>query len=208
MSNLTDFFPSGGGGGLTPKFQEFLSSGTFTPSQALIDAGGYIEVFLVGGGSGGFQDSTTYGGQGGEVQTIKMYLTNTNAISVTIAAGGVKATWNTLVSSQGGESVFNGSSAGGITFSSVGGRIVDGSSTNFSNTMLSPGYGGVAYNSTYSGSPGPGVNGYGMGGGIVKGIGAYTSSQKPNSGQGGVTGNTTSRSTEGASGYCLIKWYE
>ena len=41
MSNFTDFFPaaSGGGGGGIPKYQEFTSSGTFTPTQALIDAG-------------------------------------------------------------------------------------------------------------------------------------------------------------------------
>ncbi len=39
MSNFTDFFPAaGGGGGGIPKYQDFTSSGTFTPSQALIDA--------------------------------------------------------------------------------------------------------------------------------------------------------------------------
>ena len=208
MSNLTDFFPSGGGGGLTPKFQEFNASGTFTPTQALIDAGGYIEVFLVAGGSGGFQDSANYGGQGGEVQTIKMYLTNTNAIGVTIGAGGNRCTWNGIASGEGGQSVFNGSSAGGTTITSVGGRIWGGNTDSFSATMLSASFGGVGNSSSNSASPGNGVNGYGMGGGTMTGIGAYTSAQKPNSGQGGVTGNNVSRSTEGASGYCLIKWYE
>ena len=208
MSNLTDFFPSGGGGGLTPKFEEFNASGTFTPSQALIDAGGYIEVFLVGGGSGGFQDSTTAGGQGGEVQTIKMYLTNTNSVNVTIGAGGARCLWNTIASGAGGQSVFNGSSAGGTTITSIGGIGWNGNSTEYRNTMLSPGFGAIMNSGYYSASPGPGVNGYGMGGGLVSGIGSYTSAQKPNSGQGGVTGNNVSRSTEGASGYCLIKWYE
>ena len=35
MSNFTDFFAAaaGGGGGI-PKYQEFTSSGTFTPTQA------------------------------------------------------------------------------------------------------------------------------------------------------------------------------
>ena len=70
MSNLTDFFPSGGGG-LTPKFEEFNASGTFTPTQALIDAGGYIEVFLVGGGETGNSNSSI-GGTGGEVLIKKM----------------------------------------------------------------------------------------------------------------------------------------
>ncbi len=206
MSNLTDFFSSGGGGGLTPKFQEFNASGTFTPSQALIDAGGYIEVFLVAGGSGGFQDTTSYGGQGGEAQTKKMYLTNTNAIGVTIGAGGVRANWNNLTS--GGDSVFSGGASGGVTFTSVGGKIWPGDFAKFSSTMLSPGFAAIGNSSSNSGSPGPGVNGYGMGGAILFGVGAYTSAQKPNSGQGGVSGNNASRSTEGASGYCLIKWYE
>ena len=208
MSNLTDFFPSGGGGGLTPKFQEFTSSGTFTPSQELIDAGGYIEVFLVGGGSGGFRDQIVQGGQGGEVQTVRMYLTNTNPISVTIGAGGQKSYWNTISSAVGGQSVFDGSSAGGTTITSVGGRIFGGDTSVYNSTMLSPGFGGRANDASNSSAPGNGVNGYGMGGGTEKGIGAYTSAQKPNSGQGGVSGVGENKSTEGASGYCLIKWYE
>ena len=208
MSNLTDFFPSGGGGGLTPKFQEFNASGTFTPTQALIDAGGYIEVFLVGGGSGGFQDSTTYGGQGGEAQIKKMYLTNTNAISVTIGAGGPRCLWNTISSGIGGQSVFNGSSAGGTTITSIGGRITGGNATDYHNTMLSPGFGSRSNSTTASGSSGQGINGYGMGGGIYNGTGPYTSAPKPNSGQGGTSGNTSGRSSVGGSGYCLIKWYE
>ena len=205
MSNLTDFFPSGGGG-LTPKFEEFNASGTFTPTQALIDAGGYIEVFLVAGGSGGFQDSSSYGGQGGEAQIKKMYLTNTNAIGVTIGAGGARATWNNF--SPGGNSVFSGGAAGGVTFTSVGGKNWGGDFATYVSTMLSPGFGGTGNNTNNSGSPGPGVNGYGMGGATQFGLGAYTSAQKPNSGQGGVSGGSPTRSTEGASGYCLIKWYE
>ena len=105
MSNLTDFFPSGGGG-LTPKFQEFNASGTFTPSQALIDAGGYIEVFLVGGG-GRTGDSYSTGASGGEVLMKKMYLTSINSLPVVIGAGGATSAAN------GGNSTFNGITAGG-----------------------------------------------------------------------------------------------
>lgn len=40
-----------GSGGRTIKQQVFTSSGTFTPSQALLDAGGAVEVLLVGEGA-------------------------------------------------------------------------------------------------------------------------------------------------------------
>ena len=87
MSNFSDFFPSaGGGGGGTPKFQEFTTSGTFTTTQALIDAGGYIDVFIVGGG--GQSGNPTYGASGGETIFSRMYLTSTTACIVTIGAGG------------------------------------------------------------------------------------------------------------------------
>ena len=182
MSNLTDFFPSGGGGGLTPKFQEFNASGTFTPTQELIDAGGYIEVFLVGGGAGG---GSSYGGQ---VLQKKVYLTSTTASNITIGAGGNNAV--------GGNSICALSSSGGIDITAPGGAkntlaIINSTSPN------NPGSG----NSDLS--AGQGIWGYGIGG--IGGTDAYRGggvySALANTGQGGQSGI-------GASGYCLIKWYE
>ena len=180
MSNLTDFFPSGGGGGLTPKFEEFNASGTFTPSQALIDAGGYIDIFLVGGGA----YRTSGNPLAGEVIPFKkMYLTSTNPISVTIGAGGPGSNTN------GTASVFSGSAAGGIDVTAKGGLanqdgVID---------MFNAGWRGST-----SIAPGPGILGYGAGG--------ATSQQgilqaKANSGQ-------ASMQSPGGSGYCLIKWVE
>jgi len=184
MSNLTDFFPSGGGGGLTPKFQEFNSSGTFTPTQALIDAGGYIEVFLVGGGGGA---SVSYeGGAGGETILTKMYLTNTTGCSVTIGAGGAAA--------NGGSSIFAGNSAGGVSVTSLGGQL-NGEQSN----KMGAGYSAF---SNSVGSPGNGILGYGSGSSIGNNTKGGITTAKTNSGQGGR--NTVT----GGSGYCLIKWYE
>ena len=49
----------GGGGGLTPKFQDFTSSGTFTPTSSLISAGGFIQILIVGGGAAGLNCAET-----------------------------------------------------------------------------------------------------------------------------------------------------
>lgn len=183
MSNLTDFFPSGGGG-LTPKFEEFNASGTFTPSQALIDAGGYIEVFLVGGGA--TNGSSSYGANGGEVLIKKMYLSNTNNCSVSIGSGGA-------TNSSGSNSTFSGASAGGQDLTAYGG-LFSGNNSDWSD-RLGNGWRGQGS----SQSAGTGVFGYGAGGGPS---GTGVRAGKPNSGQGGCDGNT------GGSGYCLIKWYE
>lgn len=203
MSNLTDFFPSGGGGGLTPKFEEFNASGTFTPSQALIDAGGYIEVFLVAGGGGGENDTYgSRGGNGGEVIIKKMYLSSVNSCNVTIGSGGNKG----ASGSSGGNSVFSGSSAGGIDITCLGG--IGGNQTFTSNmsSSLSPSWGANVID-TYKGfSAGNGIFGYGAGGGFTYGGGANAVTN--NSGQGGVSGYNDASTTAGASGYCLIKWYE
>lgn len=112
MSNITDFFSSGGGG-LSPKFEEFTSSGIFTPSQALIDAGGYVEIFAVGGGQRG--NSSTQGGCGGEVVLKRCYLTTTTGCTVTIGAGG------TSNGASGGDTTFFGSLAGGLDIVALGG---------------------------------------------------------------------------------------
>ena len=182
MSNFTDFFPEpggGGGGGLTPKFEEFNSSGTFTPTQALIDAGGYIDIFIVGGGARNQGEPT---GNGGEVRFKKMYLNSTSAVTVTIGAGGVST------GNAGGNSQFLGSSAGGSDLTAQGGPIGNWTSR----------YGAGWAKSSVSSPVGSGVLGYGAGGTTNYG-GVY--SAPANSGQG------TAYSVAG-SGYCLIKWYE
>jgi hypothetical protein len=186
MSNLTDFFPSGsGGGGLTPKFQEFNSSGTFTPSQALIDAGGYIEVFLVAAGN--WSNNTGLGGQGGDVKRKIMYLTSTNPIGVTIAGSGSRG-------SKGGNSSFGGSSAGGINITCIGGDQSVTVSIDRNKQTSS-----FQRNSFYADGSN---NGYGTPGGVA-GSGPGVFSGLANTGQGGDYYGSGA-----GSGYCLIKWYE
>jgi hypothetical protein len=203
MSNLTDFFPSGGGGGLTPKFEEFNASGTFTPSQALIDAGGYIEVFLVAGGGGGENDNyASTGGAGGEVIIKKMYLSSVNSCNVTIGSGGNKG----ASGSNGGNSSFLGSSAGGIDVTSLGGS---GGNTSFNInkvSSLSPSWGADLTDGSRGFTAGNGVFGFGAGGGWSYGGGS--GQVLNNSGKGGVSGYNDASSSNGSSGYCLIKWYE
>ncbi len=183
MSNLTDFFPSGGGG-LTPKFEEFNSSGTFTPSQALIDAGGYIELFLVAGGGRGGDN----GGAGGETILTRMYLSSTTGCSVTIGSG---ATAN---NGNGSNSVFSGSSAGGVDLTATGGY-----GNGLQSNQMGAGWGGYQFQTAASG--GNGLLGYGAGGVFINSWGGVYSA-KANSGQG------SRRDVNGGSGYCLIKWYE
>ena len=191
MSNFTDFFPApgGGGGGGIPKFEEFNLAGTFTPTQALIDAGGYIEIFLVaGGGKSGFGEQNS---AGGETILTQMYLTSTTGCAVTIGAG---ATTNY---SAGGNSTFAGSSAGGVDVQANGG-------VGFPNQNNKSGAGwGAVVNGSYNFSAGNGVFGYGAGGGSQNASdGAGIAQAKANSGQGSNT------LYNGGSGYCLIKWYE
>jgi hypothetical protein len=205
MSNLTDFFPSGGGGGLTPKFQEFNSSGTFTPTQALIDAGGYIEVFLVGGGGAGNSAGFNTGGQGGEAFIKKMYLTSSNDITVTIGGGGVKTSNSTAP--NGGNSTFNGAVSGGNDITALGGKGGGSTEPWTQISHLSPSW---PNKSNVAASAGQGFFGYGSGGAQVSTTSGYVGSnlEYPNSGHGGMTGNDSSKSSNGSSGYCLIKWYE
>jgi len=185
MANLSDFLPLAGGGGLTPKFQEFNSSGTFTPTQELIDAGGYIEILLVGGGGRGA--SSYYGGCGGEVLIRKMYLTSVTGCSVTIGAGGAGNALN------GGSSSFSGASAGGDDITASGGN-----GYHWLDNKLSSGWPGQTGN--YTSASGNGFFGYGAGG-AAGNFGGHRAG-KANSGQGSQTNYGP------GSGYCLIKWYE
>lgn len=86
------------GGGKDIKFCCFTSTDTFTPSQDLVDGGGYIEASLgAGGGGGGGVNVNTQtffigaggGGGGGEVLTRAKVLDSTSACTITIGAGGI-----------------------------------------------------------------------------------------------------------------------
>jgi len=188
MSSLSDF-TGGGGGGLTPKFEEFNSAGTFTPTQALIDAGGYIELFLVGGG--GRSGAASYGACGGETILTQMYLTSTTGCAVTIGAGGASNF------AAGGSSTFAGSSAGGVDVTALGGLGYD-------NQDGKMGSGWGSFNNGSGGqAAGSGMFGYGAGGANENGSDSGgVKTPKANSGQGSLNG------INGGSGYCLIKWYE
>lgn len=187
MSSLSDFFKGIDGSLLKPKFQDFTASGNFTPTQALVDGGGYIEVFLVGGGASS-NTATSVGGGGGEVLVKKMYLSNTNPITVSIGDGGTSG------GNAGTGSIFSGSQAGGVDLFASGG-LVNGVQEN----MMGAGWGSRVVNLDFSFTAGSGVLGYGAGA-------AYNSDRagvslgKPNSGQGGQNG--------GGSGFCSVTWFE
>ena len=192
MSNISDLYPSGGigGGGLKPRFQEFLTSGTFTPSQALIDAGGLITVFLVG--SGGCSGNSNEGASGGEVLEKRMYLTSTDSCIVIIGA-------SVQGGSDGNDSEFIGGIAGGSDVIAKKGLDPDESSPSISNAALGATWGAVLSSGGHS-TAGSGVNGYGAGGAGYSGGGVEIGA--PNSGQG------AGRNRVSGSGYCLITYWE
>ena len=196
MSNFTDFFPAAGGGGGIPKYQEFTASGTFTPSQELIDAGGRIGLIVVGAAGGGTNVTyTAFGGVGGEVTIKYDTLTSTNPITVTIGAGGSTGANGT----SGTNTTFAASSAGGTGIISVGGMGgQNGNQSGFPQiTNTGAGFPGL-YNSHSSGA-GSGIMGYGVGGGSHQSSGSGISSSF---GCGGGKGQG------GGNGFVRITWFE
>jgi len=120
MSNFSTFSPVGS----VVKYQEFTSSGTFTPSAALVAQGGYVNIILVGGGGGGGSDAkTSYGGGGGGGQVVMRTGKITSAQSITIGAAGTgggatggtggTSTVATVCTAQGGRGGQGGNSSGG-----------------------------------------------------------------------------------------------
>lgn len=110
MSNLSEFV---GGGKLCT--QEFLASGTFTPSTRLLALGGKVLVELIGGGaSGALIDNSSAaaafpsGGDAGRKRVEVVTVTST-PVAVTIGAGGAAATTGAaanLDGNDGGDSSF------------------------------------------------------------------------------------------------------
>jgi len=192
MANLSDFLPAaaGGGGGI-PKYEEFTSSGTFTPTQALIDAGGRISLFIVGAGqSGSSATAEGIGGGGGEVKFAYTTLTSTNPITVTIGA------------SSGGSTTFAGSSGGGDDIVALGGVGVVNSNDRGSryDNRLGSGFGASHYANQVT-SAGTGFMGYGAGGSTRSAGGIRIPAA--NSGQGGGFNGQA-----GGSGFLRVTWFE
>lgn len=115
MSNLSQFL-AGGGGKL--RYQEFLSSGIFTPSSALLTNGGQCFVEAIGGGGSGGVSTNNAGSafaSGGDAGAyVDALVTVSGAVTVTLGAGGAAA-------SRSGASVgtVNGNVGGDTTFGAL-----------------------------------------------------------------------------------------
>jgi len=210
MSTITGLFGSTGGGGLKPKFQEFFSSGTFTPSAGLLAQGGICQVTLIGGGgSGGGAWSSGYvaGGGGGAGGTTIRTVQVTGPVSVTLGAGGpsvgVNTDGNIGGTSMFGIMVFAPGGGGGMKCISNSTPYPAGGKGGVLGQDGAPGGGGMytlisnGGNSSI-GSAG-GVQG-GTGNGAAGGLGA---------GGGSMSGwGSSPVSGQGGPGYCRVDWWE
>ena len=195
MSNFTDFFPAaGGGGGGIPKYQDFTSSGTFTPTQALIDAGGRLTYFIVGGGTQG--SSSDYGGAGGGVEYGYMTLTSINSCIVTLGAPGGS-------SGAGGNSIVAFSSAGGIDITANGGQKQYASFGSMRSQGLGASWANAKDASAWRASAGNGVLGYAAGGASgPNDIWGGVAVARANSGQGAPY------NVVAGAGFIRLTWFE
>jgi len=177
-------FPAASGG-LTQKFAEYLSTGTFTPPTGVTT----VECLLVagGGGSGGCRSggSTDASGGAGGGQVVKTFLTVVPGTSytITIGAGGAGGASGANDGSNGTNSSFGsllicGGGGGGRAGTTGGAAGINGNAG--TNTNTSAGHGGWQGNVK---------GGRGLGGG---GGGVATTSQAFSTGGGGAGGNAYS----------------
>ena len=117
MSNLSEFI---GGGKLC--YQEFLASGTFTPSTRLLALGGVVLVEMqAAGGSGALVDNISSGwfpGGGDAGQRRAELVTVTGPVTVTMGVPGAAVTTTTAAN-------LNGNDGGDLSFGTLvakGGR--------------------------------------------------------------------------------------
>ena len=217
--------PTRNGGAL--RYQEFTSSGLFTPSAALLANGGQVWVrALVGGGAGGgsgVAGSDIYGnpygsgglgGGGGEVLLDRL-ITLTGPVAVTIGSGGSGGTG--VTNNVGNFGTDGGASSIGSLLTAAGGKA-NGTSGNGNGPS---GYAGQGMPGAplmgFGGSPkGPGVQGGGAGSPAyyLTNANLYAGEStptKPNLGWGGKGGpqtNPWAAGFPGQAGYCLIWWLE
>jgi len=181
--------------GPVKKQQVFKTSGTFLPSQKLLDTGGVVTVRCVGGGgsSGGGGGSGGSGGSSG--MDVTRMCTVTGPVEVMIGAGGGKGY-------DGGDTLF------GVVLKANGGKR---GTTNTPGTSVGEG--------SMPGHPSNALSLPGRGGGIGGGAGvsqltpatAPFTCAVPNTGGGGggvQYGYTTLPHCTGGSGICIVEWEE
>lgn len=205
---------------LVQKHQIFLSSTVFHPSRGLLEAGGVVDVYALGGGGSGLVYSS-YGGGGNAGQTIEDRVVVTGPTVVVIGAGGAAVTSG--AGNSGGDSSFgsvvasggarltasgpNGSGEVGKGGAGSGGHAptMSGSSTY---ARATSGFSaGTVYsdnaNISHVGGP-PNRRGHGRGGNALE----YASpTPRANCGDGGY-GATSGTSTAGSSGRVELTWWE
>lgn len=111
---MEQFGPSSINGNLVRKFQYFSASGYFYPTQAMLDAGGVLDLDIrPGGGGGGFDGTSQFMGHpGGSGRHVTRYqLTSLDRIAVTVGTGGAGNGNGT--GAQGGTSSFGSVSVPG-----------------------------------------------------------------------------------------------
>lgn len=236
MSVISQFMAAGGGGKL--RFQDFTSSGTFTPSAALLAKGGQVYYELIGGGSSGAVGYSGVAAIGGDAGVYKTgVITLTGAESVTIGAGGaaVSATATQTAGNAGSQSSIGSlaTAAGGAAPPAPpglggGGRGAGGIgyfTTDTSYTLDARG--GVGVNGLAGGGGGStpyaatnygpwhmqGCDGGGNGAYSSSGAAATATAGTANTGGGGGGASNdysigTKTSGAGGSGWCRIVWFE
>lgn len=179
------------------KSQIFTSSGTFTPSAALLASGGVVAIRMAGGGGGGGGGipSSALAGFGGSSSYWEGFATVTGNVTVTIGSGGAAGTTSDDFATR------TSGSAGGTT--------------SFGSVSVAGGGGGSGANklSPMTGTPG----GFGRRARIYDGFegfqayfgpGATGNRYAPTANSGGGGGSVYSGSYNGAAGYVQVFWVE
>jgi hypothetical protein len=203
MANLSDFLPSasGGGGGGYKNMVKYITSTTVTPSTDLgLEDGATIGYFLCGGGDGGAKITDAHrfvGGFGGRIKKGTITISNASeAITITVGAGGAGGPSSNVVGSPGGAS-------------SIGSTSITTISSSDSDANSQSGWGAFIYKTSYwpAQAAGAGIDGYGAGGAVN----GYTISGGSNGatsadgwGHGGIANSTYGRGFDGGNGAVIL----
>ncbi|WP_265281264.1 hypothetical protein [Verminephrobacter aporrectodeae] len=222
MTKFTDLAPRSGS---KLRYQRFTTSGTFSPSAALLEAGGQVFFEAAGGGGGGGSAGIANGyaiisGAGGGSSKKRGFLTVTGPITIVIGTKGIGGTASTFIVG------LNGSGGGSTTIGTVtvaGGKGGRGATYFPSNGGA---HGGIAGD---QGEPGESARyfgfgnfiysvagrGGGEGGGAPGGstplsLAGENANSNTGGGGGGGSGNANSgyAGGDGADGFVDIWWFE